>query len=141
MPSDAEQGSTAERAAGATLKEVSGALSRIYRDQYGHGPTRVRTQWAGPDALLCILDGTLAAEERTLVRLGGGKRLRDTRTSVHHAMVDVYGPPVERITGRTLQAFHSSCDVDAGGQSIEVFVFHPAGHDGPSRSDPPKPLG
>jgi len=28
---------------------------------------------------------------------------------------------------------HSSTDTEVDGQSVEMFVFHPAGYDGPSR--------
>ena len=48
-------------------------------------------------------------------------------------MIDDFCRPVERITGRTLQAFHSSTDTEVDGQSVEMFVFHPVGYDGPSR--------
>ncbi|HEX8105290.1 MAG TPA: Na-translocating system protein MpsC family protein [Solirubrobacteraceae bacterium] len=115
--------------------EVSNTLVRLFKEQFGRGPTSARTHWAGPDTLVCILDDTLTPAERNLVKLGEHQRLRDTRSFFQYASVRDFGHPVEQITGRTLRAFHSSTDTEASGQSAEVFVFHPVGYDGPSRID------
>ena len=132
MSTDEQQPTQAE-AGTSVLMEVSNTMVRLYKSHYGHGPKRARSYWAGPDALVCILDNTLATADRNLLRLGGHERLRETRTVVQYGLIDEYCRPVERLTGRTLAAFHSSCDAEAGGQSVEMFVFHPASYNGPSR--------
>jgi uncharacterized protein YbcI len=115
------------------LMEVSNAMVRLYKEQFGRGPTRTRSYWAGPDALVSILEDTLTPAERTLVRLGQHQRLRDLRTFFQYAALPEFCEPVERITGRKVRSFHSSVDTKVDGLSVETFIFYPPGQDGPSR--------
>ena len=117
------------------LLEVSNAMVRIYKEQFGRGPTRARTFWAGPDLLTTVLEDTLTKAERSLVEMGEHERLRDSRTFFQYATTRQFCDPVERITGRTVRAFVSGIDTQVEGLSIEAFVLHPAGYDGPSRSE------
>ena len=133
MSTHAEQGPTTEERQVNVLMEVSTTMVRLFKSQFGRGPTSARTYWAGPDALMCILEDTLTPAEHNLVALGEHQRLRDTRLFFQYASVKEFCRPVEQITGRTIRAFHSSTDTEAGGQSVEVFVMHPEGYDGPSR--------
>jgi uncharacterized protein YbcI len=134
MATEEEHDPTAEEQQRNVLLEVSNTMVRLFKDQLGRGPTRARTHWAGPDALLCILDETLTPAERKLMKMGEHQRLRETRLIFQYASVAAFGRPVEQITGRTLRAFHSSTDTEVDGQSVEVFIFHPKGYDGPSRT-------
>jgi hypothetical protein len=34
--------------------EVANTMIRLYKKQFGRGPTKARTHWAGPDTLICI---------------------------------------------------------------------------------------
>ena len=115
------------------LLEVSNVMVRIYKEQFGRGPTRARTFWAGPDLLTTVLEDTLTQGERSLVELGEHERLRDSRIFFQYATTRQFCDPVERITGRTVRAFVSGIDTQVDGLSIESFVFHPAGYVGPSR--------
>jgi uncharacterized protein YbcI len=117
------------------LLEVSNVMVRVYKEQFGRGPTRARTFWAGPDLLTTVLEDTLTQAERSLVELGEHERLRDSRTFFQYATIRQFCDPVERITGRTVRAFVSGIDTHVDGLSIESFVFHPAGYDGPSRAE------
>ena len=119
--------------------EVSSAMVRLYKDQFGRGPTTARTYWAGPDTLVCILDDTLTPAERNLAEMGEHQRLRDTRLFFQYANIVEFASPIERITGRKLKAFHSSTDSEANGQAVEVFVLHPPRYDGPSRTERAEP--
>jgi uncharacterized protein YbcI len=135
MSTDAEHEPTVSERQGNVLLEVSNTMVRLYKDQFGRGPTSARTQWAGPDVLVCVLEDTFTPAERSLVKLGEHQRLRDTRVFFQYASIDAFCRPVEQITGRTMKAFHSSVDTEANGHALEVFVFHPEGYDGPSRID------
>src|SRR4051795_13541924 len=115
------------------LPEVSNEMVRLYKELFGRGPTAARTNWAGPDTLVCTLEDTLAPAERNLVRLGEHQRLRDTRTFFQYASVREFGEPIERITGRKIRAFVSGIDTEANGLSAELFVLHPKGSEEPSR--------
>jgi uncharacterized protein YbcI len=110
-------------------------MVRLFKEQFGRGPTRTRTHWAGPDVLVAILDDTFTPAERNLQKLGEHQRLRDVRMFFQYATVREFCEPVEQITGRTVRAFHSSIDTEADGQAVEVFVLYPKGEEGPSRTE------
>jgi hypothetical protein len=44
-------------------------------------PAQARSHFAGPDALLCVLDDALLPAERKMVELGEESRVRDSRVS------------------------------------------------------------
>ena len=115
------------------LSEVSNAMTRLYKVYFGRGPTATRTHWAGPNALITFLEDTLTPAERNMVKMGEHQRLRDTRMFFQYATVTEFCEPIERITGRKVRAFLSSIDTEVEGLSIETFVLHPVGYDGPSR--------
>jgi len=119
-------------APGATL-QISDEMVRLYKDQFGRGPTRARTFWAGPDMLTVVLEDTLTPAERNLVKLGEHQRLRDTRMVFQYSSVAEFCAPVERLMGRRVRAFLSAIDTVAGGLCTETFVLHPAGSPAPSR--------
>jgi len=113
---------------------ISNEMVRLYKEQFGRGPTKARTNWAGPDIVLTVLEETLTPAERNLVKLGEHQRLRDLRIFFQYASVKEFCEPVERLTGRKVRAFHSSVDTEVDGMSVEVFVLHPEGYEGPSRT-------
>ena len=116
------------------LADISNAMVRVFKEQFGRGPTAARTYWAGPDVLVCVLEETLTPAERRMVDMGEHHRLRESRLFFQYATVAQFCEPVERITGRTVRAFHSSVDSEVEGQCAEVFVLYPEGREGPSRS-------
>jgi len=130
-----EQQPTASESRTSALMEISNAMVQIYKKQFGRGPSSARTFWAGPDALMCVLEGTLTPVERTLVELGEHQRLRDIRTFFQYAAVRKFCEPVEQVTGRTVRSFHSSIDTLVDGMAVETFILYPEGHEGPSRMD------
>ena len=110
-------------------------MIRLHKEQFGRGPTRARTFWAGPDALSCFLEDTLTPAERNLARMGQHQRLRDIRTFFQYATVREFCQPVEQITGRTVRSFHSSIDTMADGMATETFIFYREDQEGPSRKE------
>jgi uncharacterized protein YbcI len=121
--------------------DISNAMVRLYKEQFGRGPTRAHTHWSGHDALCVFLEDTLTPAERNMVRLGEHQRLRETRIFFQYASVRALCTPVEQSTGRVVRALISGVDTAVEGLSVETFVLHPAGYEGPSRSelDPEKP--
>jgi uncharacterized protein YbcI len=119
--------------AGNVLMEISNEMVRLYKQQFGRGPTTAKTVWAGPDVLAVILESTLTPAERNLVRLGEHQRLRETRMYFQYALVREFCEPVERLTGRKVRSFVSGTDSEVDGLSVETFVLWPAGADVPSR--------
>jgi len=61
------------------LRNVSTAMVQVYKEQFGRGPTKVRTNYAGRDAVVCLLEHTMTPAERNLQAMGEHQRLRDIR--------------------------------------------------------------
>src|SRR5688500_2242928 len=73
-----------DRAQSASL-EISNAMVRLYKEQFGRGPTKTRTHWYGTDLIVVTLEDTLTPAERNLAKLGEHQRLRDLRTFFQYA--------------------------------------------------------
>lgn len=133
---DAEQLATASNGATPTqsaLSAISNEMVAVYKDQFGRGPTKTRTHWAGPDVLVVTLENTFTPAERKLRALGEHERLRALRMLFQYAEIKRFCDPVEELTGRKVRAFISGIDTVAD-LATEMFVLHPDGYGGPSRS-------
>jgi uncharacterized protein YbcI len=117
------------------LASISAEMVRLYKEQFGRGPTKARTNWSGRDMIVVTLEDTLTPADRNLLTLGEDARLRETRMLFQYSWVREFCEPVERLTGRKVRAFISGIDTAADGMSMEAFVLHPEGYDGPSRSE------
>ncbi|HWT94673.1 MAG TPA: Na-translocating system protein MpsC family protein [Solirubrobacteraceae bacterium] len=131
-PPDAGRGGQADRP---LLQAISNEMVRLFKEQFGRGPTRARTEWAGPDTIVTILEETLTPAERNLVDMGEHERLRETRMFFQYASTKELCEPIERLTGRKVRAFISGMDTVVDGLSVELFVLHPAGSPHPSRTE------
>lgn len=101
-------------------------MVRLYKEQFGRGPTKAVAQFAGNDLLICTLEDTLTPAERNMVAMGEEQRLRDVRLFFQHATEDRFVEAVERITGRKVRGFISG--IDTGKDiSAEVFYLHQNG--------------
>lgn len=98
-------------------------MVRLYKEQFGRGPTRARTHWSGPDTLIVLLEDTFTPAERNLAGRGEHRRLRETRMYFQYALVQEFCEPVERLTGRRVRAFLSGIDTQAEGLATETFVL------------------
>ncbi len=90
--------------------EISREMVRLYKELFGRGPTKVRTEFAGPDIVICSLENTFTPAERSLVEMGEHQRLRDTRLYFQSATHDRFTEIIERLTGRKVRAFISGID-------------------------------
>jgi uncharacterized protein YbcI len=97
----------------AVLIAVSNALVKIHKEQFGRGPTNARSYFAGPDALLCVLEEVLLPAERKMVGIGQQERVRDSRTSFQADTSEEFVATIEAILHRKVQAFASGIDPDA----------------------------
>lgn len=136
MPTDEqrEQQPTEREVSSSILMEIANVTVQIHKTHFGRGPTRARAHWAGPDTVVVLMEETLAPAERNLVKMGEHQRVRDVRMFFQYATVREFCDPIETITGRKVRSFLSGIDTEVDGLSIETFVLHPAGYDGPSRT-------
>jgi uncharacterized protein YbcI len=107
------------------LAEISREIVRLYKEQFGRGPTKARTEFAGPDAVLCTLEDTFTPAERRLVEMGEHQRLRDTRLYFQYATDKQFRSVIERLLGRPVRAFISGVDTETD-VSAELFYLEPA---------------
>jgi uncharacterized protein YbcI len=115
------------------LYEISNATVQIYKEQFGRGPTKVRTHYAGPDTLVCLLEHTFTPAGRNLQAMGEHQRLRDIRLLFQYAETARFTAPIERITGRQVKGFISGIDTNAD-IACELFVLEP--HSAAPDNDP-----
>jgi uncharacterized protein YbcI len=101
--------------------EISREMVRLYKELFGRGPTKARTEFAGPDIVICTLENTFTPAERSLAEMGEHQRLRDTRMYFQSATADKFREIVERLTGRKVRAFVSGLDA---GVDICCEVFY-----------------
>jgi uncharacterized protein YbcI len=111
--------------------ELSREMVRIYKDVFGRGPTKSRTDFAGPDTVICTLENSMTPAERSLAEMGEHQRLRDTRLYFQYATEAEFRGVVERVLGRKVRAFISGMDTEQDLAS-EVFYLKP-------RDAPPTP--
>jgi uncharacterized protein YbcI len=115
---------TASDQRGMQTAELSNAMVRIYKEQFGRGPTKAHSVYAGSDLVVCTLEHSLTPAEHRMVELGEHQRVRDIRTFLQHASEQEFVEAVEQITGRSVRAFVSGTDTEHD-VSSEVFYLHP----------------
>jgi uncharacterized protein YbcI len=104
--------------------KISREMVRIYKDQFGRGPTKARTEFAGPDIVICTLEDSFTPAEKRLAEMEEHQRLRDTRLYFQHATKGEFIGTIERIMNRKVRAFNSSIDTH-NDVSVEVFHLEP----------------
>jgi uncharacterized protein YbcI len=124
-----------EQRAGGVLAAVSNALVSLHKEQFGRGPTRAWSNFAGGDVLVCVLENALLPAERVMVQLGDQQRVREARAALQAATSDKFIDAVESIVHRKVVAFASAIDPD---QDIvwEIFNFEPGGPQGDGVAPP-----
>jgi uncharacterized protein YbcI len=104
------------------LAEISREMVRLYKEQFGRGPTKARSNFAGPDLVICTLENTFTPAEQRLSEMGEDQRLRDTRLYFQHATEGQFCEVIERVLERRVRAFISGLDTSHD-VSAEVFYL------------------
>ncbi len=106
--------------------EISREMVRLYKEQFGRGPTKARTNFAGPDCVVCTLENSFTRAEQRLAEMGEHQQLRDIRLFFQYATESQFRETMERLTGRQVRAFISGLDARKDVCS-EVFYLGPSG--------------
>ena len=104
------------------LAAVSNTLVALHKEQFGRGPTRARTEYAGPDALVCIMEDALLPAEKAMVEMGAAHRVQESRLFFQSATADQFREAVEEIIERKVRSFSSATDPHAGIVTA-IYVF------------------
>jgi uncharacterized protein YbcI len=97
-------------------------MVRIYKEQFGRGPTKARSSFVGSDAVICVLENTFTPAEKNLQKRGEHGRLRDMRIFLQYASADEFTGAVERVIGRPVRGFISGVDTKTD-IACELFTF------------------
>ncbi|HMJ74097.1 MAG TPA: Na-translocating system protein MpsC family protein [Solirubrobacterales bacterium] len=111
------------------LAEISRGMVRLYKEQFGRGPTRARSDFAGPDTVICTLEDTFTPAERRLAEMSEHQRLRDTRLYFQHATEEQFCSLIEGLLKRRVRAFISGIDTN-NDISAEIFYLEPISGNG-----------
>lgn len=114
---------------GNLLTQLSNAMVALHREHFGRGPGAAKTFMAD-DLVVCVLTDVYTQVEKTLIRAGEVDRVRETRTLHQLAMASEFCEPVERLTGRQVQAFVSGVHFDPD-MAVETFLLEPGSRPGP----------
>ena len=108
------------------LLAISNVIVRLYKEQLGRGPTKARAAYAGRDhtTLVVTLENTLLPAERTLVEMGEGRRMAETRLITMQGAEKEFCQAVEEITGRKVRAMVCGMSADHD-ISTKVFYLEP----------------
>jgi len=116
---------------------LSNAIVRIMRDFYGKGAARSRTT-IFDEYVFVILEDVLTTAEMTLRNGGAGELVRKVRMRFEDVMTSAFVGEVERLTGRTVVAYHSQVVLEPP-SCFEIFVLDPTqeGLGAPSQAGEP----
>ncbi len=107
-----------------TSTRLSNALVALHKEQFGRGPTKVRTEFAGPDVTVTILYDALLPAEKALVEMGEALRVQESRIFFQEATRRRFVETVEQTMSRKVRSFHSTCDAH-NGVVIEIAILEP----------------
>jgi uncharacterized protein YbcI len=106
------------------LSLISREMVRLYKENFGRGPTKAHTTFADDDVLICTLEDSMTPAERKLVELGEHQRMRDVRLFFQYSTADDLIEVVEEALGRKVRGFVSGMDVNED-IAAEVFYLEP----------------
>ena len=106
------------------MLDASNALVRLHKEQFGRGPVHARSNFAGPDTLICVMEDVLLPAERKMVALGDHIGVRNARTAFQAATTRECVSAIEQIVSRKVHAFASAIDPD-NNTVFECFTFEP----------------
>ncbi len=117
-----------ERLTGGELQAaLSNAVVRIMREFYGKGAARSRTMLFD-EYVFVVLEDILTTAEMTLRNGGAGELVQRVRLTFEDIMTATFVGEVERLTGRTVVAYHSQVVLEPP-SGFEIFVLDPGQDD------------
>jgi uncharacterized protein YbcI len=106
---------------GTVAADISRGAVQLLREHTGRGPTKARTV-IGQGTIAIILGDTLTQGERRFVAMGERQHVLHTRDILQQLMRDQWVQLVERLSGRTVEAFFSDDHIDPD-YAVEFFLM------------------
>jgi uncharacterized protein YbcI len=108
---------------GTVAADISRGAVQLLREYTGRGPTKARTMFS-KDTVAIVLADTLTKGERRLVAMGEGEHVLQTRRQLQQVMRDDLVGLVQKLSGRTVEAFFSDNHIDPD-YGVEFFLLDP----------------
>jgi uncharacterized protein YbcI len=108
---------------GTVAADISRGAVQLLRGYTGRGPTKARTVISN-DTVAIVLGDTLTPGEHRLVAAGDQAHVRHTRDMLQRLMRDDFVELVEKLSGRTVEAFLSDSHIDPD-YAVEFFLLEP----------------
>ena len=109
---------------GSLSAAISNAVVGLLHNYTGRGPTHARTT-IGSDTIVVTLRDSLTKAERTLAHRGQATEVLAMRRAFQSTMRDELIAAVERLTGRSVEAFLSD-NLHDPDVAVEIFLMHPS---------------
>jgi uncharacterized protein YbcI len=109
-------------ATGSLSAAISNAVVGLLHEYTGRGPTHARTT-IGPETIVVTLRDCLTKAERTLADRGQQLAVLAMRRAFQDTMREELVEAVERLTGRTVEAFLSD-NLHDPDVAVEIFLMH-----------------
>jgi uncharacterized protein YbcI len=108
---------------GSVAADISRGAVRVLREYTGRGPTKARTVMT-EDTVAIVLGDTLTKGEQSLVAVGEHEQVLHSRRSYQQVMGDDLVQLVEKMSGRTVDAFLSANHIEPD-YEVEFFLLKP----------------
>jgi uncharacterized protein YbcI len=102
---------------------IADELLKVHLESYGTGASNIQVQ-VRDDVVLAVIDVELTPAERTLLDANEVDAVKVTREAFQQAIAPTFTAIVERATGRRVDSFISSMNIDPL-YSIEFFRLGP----------------
>jgi uncharacterized protein YbcI len=108
----------------ALLEAVTASMVALLERYFHRTPATDKTRLMGAVLIVCVLGGVYTDVEKTLIELQRSTTVQETRSEFQNAMQHRFIEAVERLSGRSIQAFISNSHVGPD-LEIELFVLGP----------------
>jgi uncharacterized protein YbcI len=108
---------------GALSAAISNAVVGLLHDYTGRGPTHARTT-VNADTVVVTLRNSLTKAERKLAQHGKAAEVLAMRRAFQNTMREDLVAAIERLTGRTVEAFLSD-NLHEPDVAVEIFLLAP----------------
>jgi uncharacterized protein YbcI len=116
-------GANIVRAHGDVLTAISDGIVALFKEFYGHGPTRTKSYYQD-DLVVCLLRGGFSRVEQTLLDGGRGQAVIQQRMEFQEVMRDRFSRVVDEATRRKVIGFMSG-NQQHPDLMCEVFILAP----------------
>jgi uncharacterized protein YbcI len=123
------------------LSQICGEVAAVFRRAWGRGPVKTTAHWAGPSALVVLLENGHTDAEKTMRAAGHIQELLGGRHLLQVIVEDDVKACVERILGRHVETMLSATRLDPD-LSAEIFLLGPiegGAGDRPDQATTPPP--